>query len=753
MKRRVIMKTRKRILSFVLAVLLTLSCLVSAPLEPKAAGNVSVSYRTHVQNIGWQDFRADGVMAGTDHRSLRLEGIEIKLNQPTSELGITYTTHCQDYGWLPWSANGEMNGTEGESKRLEAIKIKLTGTNAANYSVWYRVHAQNLGWLSWTRDGAPSGTAGMAYRLEGIQIVVLPKNQTPTASFKNVKPDKNVPYAAKNGSTTADVPGEGTTNIAYRTHVQNVGWQGWKYNGTMSGTSGRSLRLEGIYIKLTNQQYQGSIKYRTHVQNIGWQNWMGANEMSGTSGRSLRLEGVQIYLTGEMARHYDIWYRVHAQNLGWLSWAKNGEPAGSAGYAYRLEGIQIVLKAKNSGNPGAVSGIPSANAQAFVRTPNSEVPYNPVTGSGGNPSGGTDPYDDTIRCSYKTIANYDGISFIQSKSVQFGTESTDYWETQNTAESGEIIEKELTQCFYVNKAVDARYFYIKYNGDDGFRDLGDRYKQYFPDMKNPTAYASISYCEDAGSEVMFGAYMARNCGDPYAYDTAWERVNYMEAQGYTKCICVGISYTKPGSQSFDLYYKNKKIATIKNSKTAGAGTGAKWIKSTRDMYNEVSAYKSNMTTPELIDAGMYWIAKHTYEEYTCNDGCVKVEDMMKMHGCPGITIWTNSNAHYPGYVSDSPKVDRGGMFHSASIVFIDSTHYTIVEVQGRYGSGCPETWTQICQPHKLSLHDSWYGPTNNISVYEEVEFLKGYKTVYDMMKGDYGVDITKFDPYNCATWF
>ena len=68
--------------------------------------------------------------------------------------------------------------------------------------------------------------------------------------------------------------------------------------------------------------------------------------MSGTSGRSLRLEAMQLSLNGEMANHYDIYYRVHAQNIGWLGWDKNGESAGTAGYGYRLEGMQIVLVEK-----------------------------------------------------------------------------------------------------------------------------------------------------------------------------------------------------------------------------------------------------------------------------------------------------------------------------------------------------------------------------------------------------------------------
>lgn len=39
-------------------------------------------------------------------------------------------------------------------------------------------------------------------------------------------------------------------NCTYRTHVENIGWQDWKTNGKMSGTSGQGLRLEGIEVKL-----------------------------------------------------------------------------------------------------------------------------------------------------------------------------------------------------------------------------------------------------------------------------------------------------------------------------------------------------------------------------------------------------------------------------------------------------------------------------------------------------------------------
>ena len=359
--------------------------------------DVTIRYTTHVQTYGWQGdennankWFANGKMAGTSGKAKRLEGIKIRV-YGNDNLGIQYTTHCQSYGWLPWSANGEMNGTEGEAKRLEAIKIQLTGADKEKYDVYYRVHAQSYGWLGWAKNGAPAGTAGYAKRLEGVQIVVVKKGSpAPDANFEGVNAasgvHQSVSYLAKNGSspvvggqvtsnTNPSVAGEANVNIAYRTHVQSFGWQGWKYNGMMSGTSGKAKRLEGINIKLTNKPYSGSIVYTTHVQSIGWQGnennvntWFRDGQMAGTSGRAKRLEAIRIALTGEMAEHYDVYYRVHAQTYGWLAWAKNGEAAGTAGLSKRLEGIQIVLVPKGGAAPANnYGGVVTTNKQTYIK--------------------------------------------------------------------------------------------------------------------------------------------------------------------------------------------------------------------------------------------------------------------------------------------------------------------------------------------------------------------------------------------------
>lgn len=323
---------------------------------------VSVNYSTQVQDYGWQPQVKDGSVSGTSGKSKRLETIRITLNG-NDRVGVQYTTHVEAYGWMPWSSNGEESGTVGESKRLEAIKIQLVGQDKDKYDIYYRVHAQNVGWMNWAKNGAPAGTAGYAYRLEAIQIQVVEKGRTYDTYKEGIQSASMDSYRDKNNGYAPIVANSDIPNLSYRTHVQNVGWQSWKTNGGFSGTSGRSLRLEGINIKMTNKDYTGGIRYKTHIQNIGWEkNWRVDGEMSGTSGRSLRLEAIDVELYGEMAQHYDVYYRVHAQDVGWMGWAKNGEHSGTAGYGRRLEGIQIVLVPKNGAAPVANYGGINANS-------------------------------------------------------------------------------------------------------------------------------------------------------------------------------------------------------------------------------------------------------------------------------------------------------------------------------------------------------------------------------------------------------
>ena len=207
---------------------------ISSSTEAKqAATTVDVSYKTHVQTFGWQDWAANGASAGTTGLAKRLEAIQIKTSAPASQGGIRYKTHVQTYGWLDWVSDGASSGTTGEAKRLEAIQIELTGALATQYDVYYRVHAQTFGWLDWACNGASAGSAGYAKRLEAIQIVLVPKGGKAPGS--TAAPYKELPPA-----------------VSYQSYLSGA-WQNSVLDNAVSGTVGQAKQIEGIKISLQDK--------------------------------------------------------------------------------------------------------------------------------------------------------------------------------------------------------------------------------------------------------------------------------------------------------------------------------------------------------------------------------------------------------------------------------------------------------------------------------------------------------------------
>ena len=176
----------------------------------------TVSYQTHVQNIGWQNDMSNGESSGTTGRALRLEGIKIQLTDLPYAGSISYSTHIQNIGWQNDVNDGLLSGTSGQGLRLEAIKIKLDGEMAQNFDIYYRVHAQIFGWTGWAKNGEPAGTAEYGYRLEAIQIKMIPKGseapgKTTGAFMENPKVVLNVPFVSQLTPTYAPMGCEGAS--------------------------------------------------------------------------------------------------------------------------------------------------------------------------------------------------------------------------------------------------------------------------------------------------------------------------------------------------------------------------------------------------------------------------------------------------------------------------------------------------------------------------------------------------------------
>lgn len=313
--------------------------------SPKPENDVSavfgsVSYQTHVQDIGWQAPVSNGMTAGTTGRAKRVEALKINLlSQDGTPLGndsISVQSHISGIGWEPQPVgNGQTSGTVGQSRAIEAIKLSLSGGLSDSYDIWYRVHSANVGWLGWASNGEPAGTQGYAYQIEAIQIKVLPKNAQD---------------APARGDAFRDHSQESPT-VSYRSHISNVGWMGVVADGKTSGVIDSRNAIEALSLSVNWYGHGGSISSRAHVSGIGWQSW--SSGTVGTTGQSRSVESVQFKLNDEISATYDIWYRVYASKLGgWLGWTSNGSPAGSVGKGAAIQGIQVMLVEKGCSAPG-----------------------------------------------------------------------------------------------------------------------------------------------------------------------------------------------------------------------------------------------------------------------------------------------------------------------------------------------------------------------------------------------------------------
>lgn len=174
-----------------------------------------------------------GVFAAVDSDSNESSHDTIIDTQANGDIGVQYRGHVQNKGDVPLPVGnfvtgpGEL-GSQGEGLRLEGLRIELTGTIPSDAGISYQVHVQNKGWMGVVENGNFAGTTGEGLRIEAIKI-----NLTGLDGYE----------------------------VYYRGHVQNKGnipvidnaW-GWVKNGTELGTTGESLRLESIEIKIVKTE-------------------------------------------------------------------------------------------------------------------------------------------------------------------------------------------------------------------------------------------------------------------------------------------------------------------------------------------------------------------------------------------------------------------------------------------------------------------------------------------------------------------
>lgn len=169
-------------------------------------------------------------------------------------------------------------------------------------------------------------------------------------------------------------------SVSYTAYVQRAGWMGNAVNGALSGTTGKSLRLQAFKVSLSDASGENaSITYQAYMQSYGWRPVVADGETAGITDKAKRMEAVRIAVS-DLSGHA-VQYRVYQQSYGWGAWKtsdndteiENAPVAGVTGKSKRIEAIEIKLIAtgetatgsdsdSDSGSSGTDSGTDSGSS-------------------------------------------------------------------------------------------------------------------------------------------------------------------------------------------------------------------------------------------------------------------------------------------------------------------------------------------------------------------------------------------------------
>ena len=296
---------------------------------------MSLTYRAHVSNVGWQGAVSDGATAGTTGRGLALEDLKLSIDSSDYSDGsaVQVDAHVSGIGWQGWDTpSASEGGTTGQGRAVEAVRLRLTGSLAKDYDVYYRVHASNIGWMAWAKDGEEAGTTGMSCSLEAVQIKLIKKGAS--------HPDTT-------GYSHLELP-----TVTYSSQSKGA-WQNSVSAGEVSGTTGKGISITGFSGKITSF-VAGGINYQLHLSNAGWTSGKSNGDQLSSATESNPVEAIKVSLSGDLATYFDVWYRVHIENVGWLGWTKNGAVAGSTGYGAHVQAVQVRITRKGAAAPGSI---------------------------------------------------------------------------------------------------------------------------------------------------------------------------------------------------------------------------------------------------------------------------------------------------------------------------------------------------------------------------------------------------------------
>lgn len=212
----------------------------------------TVSYRSHISNVGWTSAVTNGNTSGFVNPGNAIEALSPGVTWYGHGGSISSRAHVSGIGWQNWSSG--TIGTTGQSRSIEAVQFRLNGEISDVYDIWYRVYTSELGgWLGWASNGTPAGSTAKGAAVQGIQILLVEKG--------------------------GSAPGDTATHFIGATDI--LSGSSLCLNGKSLGSlrgksillgseSGSSEPLTSLSISFENQEISGSIGYSGRFEFGGW---------------------------------------------------------------------------------------------------------------------------------------------------------------------------------------------------------------------------------------------------------------------------------------------------------------------------------------------------------------------------------------------------------------------------------------------------------------------------------------------------
>ncbi|MBM6881364.1 glucosaminidase domain-containing protein, partial [[Clostridium] spiroforme] len=267
----------------------------------KGAGEPTLYYQSNVKYYGWLDEVNEPNTTGTTGQSLDLYQLKLRLeNVPDG--AVISARIFENEKWINYDSI-DSNTVIGNAN-VPIQKISFTLTGLSRYKLQYRVHSTDIDWQAWVDAGTETGTAG-----KNIQAI----------DFRLVADD------------TKPI-------IYYQSNVQNCGWLDEVRDSNTTGTTGQSLGLYQLKIKLINVDSKTYLSGKVYT-NEQWLDYDHINQDTILGNSNTTMEKVSFDLNG--LANYKLQYRVHSADVGWQDWTNSGNETGTAGK--RIEAIEFRL--------------------------------------------------------------------------------------------------------------------------------------------------------------------------------------------------------------------------------------------------------------------------------------------------------------------------------------------------------------------------------------------------------------------------